>query len=167
MELPTERLLIRTFEKEDIDQYADIVADRNVVRFLGNGKPHSREQAKNYISDCIAREKASGISRYAVLLKNSEKLIGFSGFKQMQGWIDFGYRFASDQWQQGLATEAGQATIQFGFSRFRFDQITAGVMSANRASIRVLGKLGFFAHPAPRHLDKNFSWYLLNRPDAV
>ncbi|MEP2104096.1 MAG: GNAT family N-acetyltransferase [Parasphingorhabdus sp.] len=167
MELTTQRLLIRTFKREDVDQYADIVADWNVVRFLGNGEPHSRERAQNYVFDCIAREKASGISRYAVLLKNSEKLIGFSGFKQMEGYVDFGYRFAFDQWRHGIATEAGRAVINFGFNKFQIDQIIAGVMPENLSSMKVLDKLGFSKHTDAQNFDKKFRWYVLPRSKVV
>ena len=64
------------------------------MRFIGDGQPKSAEVAAEYILDCIRREAATGISRYGVHLKHSDELIGFCGFKEVSGYIDFGWRYA-------------------------------------------------------------------------
>ena len=53
MIIQTKRLTIRSFLESDIPEYAAIVADPKVTRFLGDGSPHSFEQAAAYIHDCI------------------------------------------------------------------------------------------------------------------
>ena len=79
--IETERLLIRPFTLADVDAYAGIVADAEVMRYLGG--PLSADDAHAYVVDCIERQRSSGISRYAVCERSSSALIGFCGFKDL------------------------------------------------------------------------------------
>ena len=94
MLIQTNRLIIRSFQESDVPEYAAIVADPEVTRFLGDGSPHSYEQAAAYVHNCIRSEAKEGVARYAVILKETEELIGFCGFKKMCDYIDFGWRYA-------------------------------------------------------------------------
>ncbi len=53
------------------------------------------------------------------------------------------FYLARPYWGRGLATEAGRAFIQFGFSELGLSRIVAGANVENVASNRVLRKLGF------------------------
>ena len=77
--IETDRLLVRSFSISDLPAYAEIVADPRVTKFLADGSPHTYEMAEAYILDCIDRDRATGISRYAVLRKRETDLIGFAG----------------------------------------------------------------------------------------
>ena len=94
MVIETDRLTIRSFVESDVSTYAQIVADPEVARFLGDGLPHSCEEAAAYVERCISSEAKSGIARYAVILRETGELIGFCGFRQERDYIDFGWRFA-------------------------------------------------------------------------
>src|SRR5687768_6993919 len=98
MKLTTQRLVVRSFRENDIQPYWKIVSDPRVMKFLGEGNPHDFETAKAYVRDCIAREEADGITRFAVIWRETRQLIGFSGLKRMSERIDFGYRFAAPFW---------------------------------------------------------------------
>ena len=98
MKIETERLTIRSFKKSDIPEYAAIVSDSEVTKFLGGGSPHSYEQATAYILDCIRSEAEDGLARYAVILKETRELIGFCGFKKASDYIDLGWRYARRVW---------------------------------------------------------------------
>jgi len=141
MHLETHRLLIRSFEREDIPAYAEIVADPRVTRYLGDGKPYSYEQAAAYVEDLIARDSTTGISRYAVLL--GDELIGFCGFKDLGDHIDFGWRYAHRYWGKGYATEAARAVLEYGVEILGLSGIVAVAYEANVGSVRVIEKLGF------------------------
>ncbi|MHC4994631.1 MAG: GNAT family N-acetyltransferase [Planctomycetota bacterium] len=56
--------------------------------------------------------------------------------------VDLGYRFFSEYWGRGLATEAGLASVRFGFEVLSLERIIGLVMPDNTASIRVLEKVG-------------------------
>lgn len=167
MEIQTERLRIRSFGHSDLDPYASIVADARTVAYLGNGQTHSRSQAHKYILDCIARENSTGIARFAVELLETEQFIGFTGFKDISGWIDFGYRFSPQHWGKGYATEAGKAAIKYGWNCLRLDHLVAGIDSRNIASSAVLAKLKFEPRSCPKGLDSSYDWFELNRSTTL
>ena len=163
MEIQTERLRIRSFDHSDLDPYASIVADARTVAYLGDRQTHSKRQAHQYVLDCIAREVSTGISRFAVELRATEQFIGFTGFKKISGWIDFGYRFSPEHWGKGYATEAGDAAIEYGWDRLNLDHVVAGVDPKNHASSTVLKKLKFEPRSCPVGLDPSCEWFELNR----
>ncbi|MGJ3232430.1 MAG: GNAT family N-acetyltransferase [Oceanicaulis sp.] len=139
--------MIRPLDPADLDAYASIVADREVMRFIGNGAPQHRDEAEAYITDCIARYAADGLSRYALTDRRTGAFLGFSGFKRIEGRVDFGYRLARSAWGRGLACEAGAAVLRHGFANLAIKTVWAGVRPGNAASARVLEKLGFDPGP--------------------
>ena len=94
MQIETPRLTIRSFVETDIPEYARIVADPQVTKYLRDGSPHPYEEAVAYVQDAVRRDASSGISRYAVVRKVENDLIGFCGFKELDDYVDFGWRYA-------------------------------------------------------------------------
>lgn len=152
MQLITERLLVRSFQPEDVGAYAEIVADPEVMRYLG--QPLGYEAARDYVLDCIERDQSNGISRYAVLLQSGERFIGFCGFKALcedasgqvpvgQRWIDFGWRYSRSVWRSGYGFEAAQAVYQFGKQTLGLSGIESRAHRDNLGSLRIIEKLGF------------------------
>ena len=131
MRTETERLLIRSFSISDVPAYAEIVADPRVTKYLADGSPHTYEEAEAYIRDCIDRDRATGISRYAVLRKREMDLIGFCGFKEQPDYVDFGWRYAHQVWGQGYAKEAALWILQYGVTELGLTNIAAGAFTEN------------------------------------
>lgn len=140
MRIQTDRLLIRSFERGDIPEYAEIVADPLVMRYIGDGKPYSYEQAAAYVEDLIALDRDTGVSRYAVVLDG--ELIGFCGFRDVGDSFDFGWRYALRHWGRGYATEAARAVLEYGLDTLKLSGIVAVAYEANVGSVRVIEKLG-------------------------
>ncbi|MGI9234680.1 MAG: GNAT family N-acetyltransferase [Woeseiaceae bacterium] len=142
MRLETARLVIRSFDPSmDFGPYYSIVADANVMKYLGGVL--SKEQAVQYIDRAIETERTSGYARYAVIHKERDELVGMCGFAPVRDYIDLGYRFAKCVWGRGLATEAASAVVAYGFAEHGFREIVALTHPENSASISVLEKLGF------------------------
>jgi RimJ/RimL family protein N-acetyltransferase len=55
---------------------------------------------------------------------------------------ELGYWLGAESWGQGIATEASQALIEFGFGELGLAKIYAQVLEGNRPSCHVLEKLG-------------------------
>ncbi len=146
---------------EDTKAFASIVGDPRVMRFLGSGHALTSQEAEAYVLDCVARFRATGRSRFAVTSRNDGELLGFSGFKEIAGTIDFGYRFEFHQWGRGIATEAGNAVLRYGFDSLGFDRVWAGVVPGNQASLNVLCKLRFLPAPPPYPDEQDTVWHLL------
>jgi RimJ/RimL family protein N-acetyltransferase len=139
--LETDRFLIRPFVRSDTDAYARVVADPEVMRYLG-GRIHSYEEAEEYVAECIAMHEEFGYSRYAVLLKDSGEFIGFCGFAHFNGELDFGWRYERRYWGKGYGTEAATAVLARGVEVLRFPLIVAIAYPENGGSIRIMQKIG-------------------------
>lgn len=143
MRIETSRLIVRSFEESDVDAYAAIVADPFVTRFLSDGIPHTSLEARHYVYDCIRRDHDTGISRYAVIRKTESDFIGFSGFKEYDDYIDFGWRFAHRVWGHGYGSEAALAILGYGTKVLGLQGIRVCSAIDNIASVRIIEKLGF------------------------
>lgn len=141
MELVTNRLRIRSFDMDDVDDYYAIVGDATVMAHLGGAM--SQSQAAAYVRRVMQTERNFGFARYAVELQETGHLVGMCGYAPIDGYVDLGYRFALASWGYGLATEAAQVVIRYGFEELGFSEITATALAANQGSFRVMEKLGF------------------------
>lgn len=143
--LETPRLILRDFKQEDLDQLAVILANEQVMQFSPLGIL-SVTQVQAKIDGFIASYKDFGLGKWAVIVKESNTLIGYCGIAVEQiDQVDereIGFRLDPEFWGRGLATEAASATIQYGFEQLKFPYILGIVEGKNAASVRVLKKLG-------------------------
>jgi len=142
MKIETDRLLIRPLVETDLDPFANMVADPDVMKYIADGKTLSRHKAFYYIKECRMHEKTLGYSRYAVLLKDNVSFIGFCGFKPYFGNNDLGWRYAKDNWGMGYGTEAAKAVLQHGLDNLKMKKIVCISHPENIASIRIMKKIG-------------------------
>ncbi len=147
MRLETERLIIREFKEEDLDELAPILADPDVMEFSSSG-PLSRDEAQTYLQQRILDHyKEHGYGFWAIVSKKTKKIIGLAGpLRQRvddEECIEIGYRIASSEWGKGFASEAVQAIRDYVFSYFNLDKVIAIIEPRNIRSVRVAEKLGF------------------------
>lgn len=102
-------------------------------------------QAQKLIALFTNRFKDKSGIRWGISLKGSFNIIGTIGFNNFtrKHRANIGYDLLPQYWNQGYATEALKAVINFGFNQFEINRIEAEVMQGNIASERVLQKLGF------------------------
>jgi RimJ/RimL family protein N-acetyltransferase len=148
----TARLLLRMFRPDDLDSLAALVADRDVMRYVGHGEPASREEADAALKSIILHWETHGFGRWAVIDKATQSFIGFGGLRSLLGTPEVVYHLAKSRWGSGLATELARASLRYGFEEHRFDQIVAIAKPENAASIHVMEKLGM-------RFDKLTSYY--------
>jgi ribosomal-protein-alanine N-acetyltransferase len=142
----TPRLIIREFNLYDAKAVYDFNAPEAVNRYTGDvGMCQSIADATNIIQNIWLKEYLQfGFARWAVVLKETGKVIGFCGFKfeTRINAVDIGYRFHPDYWGQGFATESNLACIEYARSHLPFNEVFGEVMPNNTGSIKVLKKLG-------------------------
>ena len=75
--------------------------------------------------------------------------------------IDLGYRFLPEYWGSGIATEASRAILNYAFDSLKLRKIVAIAIKENKASIRVMEKVGMeFEKFAPYELgSEDALWY--------
>jgi len=141
--LETRRLVIRSFATGDVPDYTALVADPEVMKYIGDGSAVDVAQASAYVENCIENERTLGFARCALALRSTHEFIGICGYAPIDDYVDFGYRIARRYWGNGYVNEAAQAIIRYGFERLGFESIVAIAYSGNQRSIRVMEKLGF------------------------
>lgn len=142
----TPRLLLREFSSEDVGALAEILGDPKVMEFSTNG-PCTEDDTRQFIDWCLDSYRDHGFGQWAVVDRLSGAIIGFCGLSHVEldgaQEIEIGYRLAPGVWGQGLASEAAEAALEYGFSHCHIDSITAIIATRHVASARVAEKVGF------------------------
>ncbi len=142
--METERLILRPIEAGDLDNLAEIFSDPDVMHYLPAGEPISRERADVALARWLEHWKRHGYGFWAALHKPERHMIGYCGLVHLEDGpeVELAYGFRKPFWGQGLATEAGRACLWYGFQKLGMKRIVGITAVGNRASQRVLAKLG-------------------------
>lgn len=142
--LLSDRLQLRRFTMDDLDALAKIRGDAGVMRFIGDGRARTREQVRAAIERSLAMWEQEGFGRWGVIDRAENRLVGWCGLSLLDTTreIELGYGLAQSAWGRGFATEAGYASIRFGFETLHLERIVAVAFPENRGSTRVMEKLG-------------------------
>ncbi|NBN65591.1 GNAT family N-acetyltransferase [Pannonibacter tanglangensis] len=158
--LETDRLLLRPWEDADLDAFAAMNADPEVMRHF----PAVMSPAETAAMMARMRSKLAtdGFGVFPVIRKADGRFVGFVGLNRpaypvrlpFDPCVEFAWRLVRDAWGQGYATEAARAWMRFGFETLDLDEIVAFTAAGNRASRRVMERLGMarseaddFLHP--------------------
>ena len=140
--LETERLIFRNWNAADLETLHSLCADPSVMQFVGDGKPWSRERTEQFVAHAREMSQSLGFCQWPVIHKDRSVLIGFCGFVPASDGAEIGWRLAKEYWGRGLATEAARAGLKHGFETLGFQRVIATGQSPNRASLRVVEKIG-------------------------
>lgn len=142
--LETERLRLRAFRAADLDAFAAIYADPEVMRFIGEGRVAERESAWRTMSLLLGHWQLRGYGIWAAEEKDTRVLVGRIGLWNPEGWpgLEVGWLLARSCWGRGLATEGGRRALAYAFDELGADHVISLIRPGNAASIRVAEKLG-------------------------
>lgn len=151
-ELRTERLLLRRWLPSDLEPYAALNADPEVMEHFPSTS--SRAQCEADIETFEARFDRLGYGLWAVELPGDAPCIGFIGLNPatfdapFTPAVEVGWRIARAYWGSGYATEGALAALQFGFDTVGLDEIVSFTTPGNVRSWHVMGKIGMTRDPA-------------------
>ena len=156
----TERLILRTWAKEDIAPFAAMCSDPEVMRYFP--APLSYDETASLAKRLQERYEQDGYTYYAVMLKETEEFIGFCGVliqtyeSPFTPNIDIGWRLKKAAWGNGYATEAAKACLKLAKDDLDLKTIISVASNTNIPSINVMQKIGMkkvgsFEHPALNH----------------
>jgi RimJ/RimL family protein N-acetyltransferase len=163
--IETDRLRLRLFQPQDLDELASMFSDPQVMRYVADGKPAGREVAEKALTSVIDHWRRHGFGRWAAEDKETRQFVGFGGLRSLFGMPEVVYHFAPAHWGKGLATELGRASLRYGFEEHRFEKIVAIAKPENAASIRVMEKLGMHYEMNTRYYDIDVVQYALARKE--
>lgn len=165
--IETERLVLREIMLEDKEDMFRLHANIDVQKYTGEAAIKSIEEIEQAIRTRIINYKKHGYGRWATFLKNKMQFVGWAGLAYLPEFdeIDLGYRFLPAYWGLGIATEASRAILTYGFDQLHLKKIIAIALKENKASIRVMEKIGMkFEKFAPYELgSEDAIWYWCNQ----
>lgn len=143
--LESERLILRTPRPGDALPMAALANDRRVAEgTLNMPFPYDAHDAETFIELArTARERSSFLAN-AIERKSDGAFIGMIGlvFQMEYDRAELGYWLGVPFWNQGYATEAARALLDFAFRELRLNRVYAAHYGDNPASGRVMQKLG-------------------------
>lgn len=142
--LATARLDLRMFRDDDLDAYADMCADEEVMRFIGVGGPVGADVAWRQMALFLGEWALHGYGMWAVEERASGRLIGRVGFLNPYGWpaCELGWLLARDTWGQGFALEAARAALAHGRASLGIRELISLIRPDNQRSIALAHRLG-------------------------
>jgi ribosomal-protein-alanine N-acetyltransferase len=140
----TERLVMDIWQRSDWTALLPIATDVEVMRYITGGVSWSDEKIQAFVDHEVESYSTRKFCRWRLLIKPGGEMIGFCG---LGFWRDakepeIGWWLARRWWGRGLATEAAQIALQDAFGRLALDRVISIARPANRASTRIMEKLG-------------------------
>ncbi len=137
--IKTPRLRVRRFIMDDWPAVHEYTSDATVMTFIDDGAM-TEEQTRQFVTDNLSDTPR----QYAVDLLAEERLIGHFSFYPWYAprIYEIGWVFHPGYHQQGYATEAARALLEYGFETLAVHRIIATCQPQNPASRRVMEKLG-------------------------
>ena len=167
--IETDRLLLRPWKDEDLDAYAGMCADPEVMRYMPGVM--TREQAAEQISRFARHLEERGYGYWAAEDKASGALAGRIGLLYKEDWpegphkTDVGWLLDRSYWGRGLATEGARASLRHGFEGLGIERIISITLPDNVASRRVMEKLEMAYRGEARWRGFDLVWYSLDHRD--
>lgn len=145
--IETERLILRPFCYDDINDYLSFFSDEDVQEYLGGIPiPKDFEDAKRWVNNMNGRcLKSKLVITWCIELKEKNKVVGrcdLGGFVR-RSMADIAYYLSKEYWNRGLASEAVEAVVDLGFTNLMLHRIQATVLPQNIYSLKILNKIGF------------------------
>ncbi|WP_035647979.1 GNAT family N-acetyltransferase [Flavobacterium sp. ASV13] len=170
--IETERLLLRELLLSDADGMFELDSNPKVHLFLGNNPVKKLEESIEYIHFAQKQYKDFGIGRWAVILKETNEFLGWSGIKFItdeinghKNFYEIGYRFIEKYWGKGYATEAGKAFVDYAFNEMKVDALYAYADAGNENSRKILEKLGLQYVNSFEYEGETEVWYEMKNPN--
>jgi RimJ/RimL family protein N-acetyltransferase len=146
--LETDRLILRRFTEDDVDNLYALDSDPAVMRYITGGPSTPRDEIeRDYIPAYLAYyERYEGYGFWAAIEKATSGFLGWFHFRPYKDDApnepELGYRLRRSAWGHGYATEGSRALIHKGFTDLGAQRVVAFAYGENIASRRVMEKSG-------------------------
>ena len=147
--LETERLVLRRFTEDDVDNLVELDGDPEVMRFITGGRTTPREEIRDDFLPAFLGyyERYPGYGFWAAVEKSTGEFLGWFHFRPppdggLANEPELGYRLRRSAWGKGYGTEGSRALIDKGFAELGARRVFAQTMAVNTASRRVMEKAG-------------------------
>jgi RimJ/RimL family protein N-acetyltransferase len=150
--IETARLLLRRWRPEDLEPFAAMNADPEVMRHF----PAPLDRAE---SDAIAARMIENLDRrgYGWWVAEVKETASFAGCIALSvpsfeahftPCVEIGWRLARAHWRRGYAVEGATAALRHGFTTVGLEEIVSFTTPANERSWQVMQRIGMHRDPA-------------------
>ena len=146
--LETDRLILRTWELKDLDDFFEYASVEGVGEKAGWEHHKSKDKSLEILKMFIEEKKV-----FAIVLKENQKVIGSIGIEELSEELDkdldnllgreLGYVLNKDYWNKGIMKEAVSKVVDYCFNTLKLNFLMASYFNYNIASKRVLENLNF------------------------
>ncbi|MBF2067464.1 MAG: GNAT family N-acetyltransferase [Calothrix sp. C42_A2020_038] len=170
MQIPkivTKQLILRGFEENDLDAYAEMCGDVEVMRYVGSGQTMTRSDSWRSMAMMLGHWYLRGYGFWAVEQRRTGEMIGRVGCWQPEGWLGFevGWMIRRAFWGRNFATEAGSAAMEYAFEELQQPRVISIIQPENIASRRVAEKLGEKLEGTAKVLGQETVIYAISRKE--
>jgi RimJ/RimL family protein N-acetyltransferase len=142
--LETERLWLRRFSPDDLDELASILTDAETMQYYP--RPFTRDEASAWIAQNLGRYKTDGFGLWAIESKETGEFLGDCGpvrrLVDDRDEVEIGWQVKRSHWRQGIASEAGIACRDYAFGPLGLTRVISLIRPENVPSRGVAEKLG-------------------------
>ena len=140
----TDRLRLRAFQASDLEAYAAMQANPEVMRYLVTGRTSTRAEVWRTMATSLGAWALRGYGMWACEKIDDGAFVGSVGIFQPLDWPEPEIAYSLDEpfWHRGYATEAAGAARDWLFAHFPVTRAASFIRPENRASIRVAEKIG-------------------------
>ncbi len=143
----TDLIIIRKFKLSDADDLYNVLKDKAMSQWtFALPYPYPKDGAVKYIRRVQKNWREQKGYAFAVVLKKTNKVIGSVGLNRVEMIHKCGeisYSIGKKQWGKGLATQAIELLLHFGFKSLKLKRIYGHTFEGNIGSKRVFEKNGF------------------------
>jgi [ribosomal protein S5]-alanine N-acetyltransferase len=145
--IETERLRLLPWRETDRRDFERLATDAQVVRFITGGIPYAADRVDEFLQRQMRQQEQFGYSLWRIVVKDTGQFAGFCGLQPIAdtGEPEIGWWLLPEHWKKGIATEAGQSVLDWGFRVNRMPIVVAVANPANVASLAVMRRLGMKA----------------------
>jgi RimJ/RimL family protein N-acetyltransferase len=164
--LLTERLRLRSFRAGDLDDYAAMYADREVLRYLACGmEPWDLGRCWRHMAFTLGHWPLRHCGMWAVEDRETGAFLGSIGFAEPAGWpgCELAWALARRWWGYGYATEGARAALAYAFTVLGKERVVSLIHPENRASIRVAERIGERLQGRIHHLGREMLCFDIER----
>lgn len=142
--LATERLALRAFRSDDLDAFAAMSADEEVMRYIGAGDTVDRNACWRTMAGFNGAWSLCGVGMWAIERRSDGALIGRAGLHHPPYWpdLELGWLLARNAWGQGFAREAAAAALAWVRRERAPQRLVSYIRPGNDRSVKVAHALG-------------------------
>jgi RimJ/RimL family protein N-acetyltransferase len=142
----TERLVLGRFDPHEVPELEKLAGAPEVAdTTLSIPHPYQRSDAERFLTLQAKGAEEGHELIFAVHRQGDGRLVGCASLREIDAehlQAELGYWIGVPYWNQGFATEAARALVHYGFEHLGLNRIYAHHMARNRASGRVLERIG-------------------------